>query len=133
MFTLYASSVLKSQYYAQKPLTIMLHYANIKSVQTSLACKRAWLAFFNEILLKTLFTRSVFQTAISRHKTLISCPVPVDIIRKTFDARREKTKKKKQLTHTRRLHRPVRSLFSSSKESLIESMRMFNVGYTENT
>ena len=44
---------------------------------------------------KHLFTRSVFPTAISRHKTLISCPVPVDIIRKTFDARREKTKKKK--------------------------------------
>ena len=99
MFTLYASSVLKSQY-AQKPLTIMLHYANIKSVQTFKPVKGPGWLFFNEILLKTLFTRSVFQTAISRHKTLISCPVPVDIIRKTFDARREKTKKKKQHTHT---------------------------------
>lgn len=69
----------------------MLHYANIKSVQTSL--KRG-LACFNEILLKTLFTILVFLTAISRHKALIFCPLPVGIIRKTFDARREKTKKK---------------------------------------
>lgn len=94
VFTLYASPVLKSQYYAQKPLTIMLHYANIKSVQTSLSLKRG-LACFNEILLKTLFTILVFLTAISRHKALIFCPLPVGIIRKTFDARREKTKKKK--------------------------------------